>query len=118
VPSSDPTRRFLDIVENVERIERYVQGLDLPGLLASEMALDAVERCFSRISEAAVKLGDDADALCPGIAWHGIRRLGNYLRHEYGRVDQSRLWAFIGADLPPLKTACVAAIAKLSAAKR
>lgn len=118
MPSSDPARRLRDIIENVERIERHVRGLDLRGLLASEKTIDAVERCFARISEAAVKLGDQAEQLCPGISWHGIRRLGNYLRHEYESVDQGRLWTFISEDLPPLRAACIEAIARLSKSAR
>lgn len=113
MPSSDSARRFQDIVDNVERIKRYARGLDFPGLIAHEMALDAVERCLARISEAAVKLGDDAERLCPSLPWHGIRRLGNYLRHEYERIDRERLWTIISQDLEPLKAACIQAIAKL-----
>ena len=56
------------------------------GYLADAKTQDAVERCFQRISEAAVKLGDDADARYPEIPWRDIRRFGNVLRHEYDAV--------------------------------
>lgn len=113
MPSSDPLRRFQDIVDNVERIERYARGLDLPGLLAHGMALDAVERCLARISETAAKLGDEAERRCPGLPWHGIRRIGNYLRHEYEAIDKERLWTIIVSDLKPLKIACIEAISAI-----
>jgi uncharacterized protein with HEPN domain len=34
VPSSDPVQRFSDIIENIERIERFTAGLDLQGVAA------------------------------------------------------------------------------------
>jgi hypothetical protein len=37
------------------------------------LVYDAVERCLERISEAARKLGEEAEALCPGPPWPLIR---------------------------------------------
>ena len=54
MPSERPARRLRDVVANIERIKCYCAGLD------------AVERCLARISEAAVKLGPTAEAVCPG----------------------------------------------------
>lgn len=74
---------------------------------------DAVERCLERISEAAAKLGDEADELVPGQPWPEIRALGNRLRHEYDRVRVDRLWTIIVQDLPFLLAACETGLAKL-----
>ena len=43
---------------------------------------------MERISEAAKKLGQLAEELCPTVPWASVRFLGNFLRHEYDRVDQ------------------------------
>jgi uncharacterized protein with HEPN domain len=57
------------------------------------------------ISEAAVRLKDDAELLCPGIPWREIRGSGNWLRHQYDGVDIETIWNTIQDDLPALKAA-------------
>jgi hypothetical protein len=44
---------FADIIENIERIERYVLGFDEEAFDRDERTRDAVERCLERICEAA-----------------------------------------------------------------
>jgi uncharacterized protein with HEPN domain len=46
--------------------------------LEDHRTYDAVERCLERISEAAKKLGEEAEALCLNIAWPQLRALGNF----------------------------------------
>lgn len=110
MPSSDPVQRFLDILENIDRIEHFTQGLDRESFVADETVVFAVKYALMIISEAAVKLGDRAAVLCPDIPWREIRGLGNRLRHEYDTIDLSRIWLLIERDLPPLKAACQAAV--------
>ena len=80
---------------------------------ADQMIIDATERCLSRIGEAAVKLGPDAETLAPGIPWPDIRGLGNHLRHRYRGVRNSDIWAIISENLPPLRHECVSAQERL-----
>ena len=75
--------------------------------------LDAVERCLSRISEAAKKLGAAAEDLAPGQPWAKIRGLGNLLRHEYDTMRRSVLWEIVTEDLSSLQNACKKALTKL-----
>ena len=117
MPSERPVRRVRDIVENIERIESYVQGLDQDGFQADGKTVDAVERCLSRISEAAVKLGPTAEATCPDQPWPDIRNFGNTLRHGYDLIDGHRVWRTIADDLPPLKAACTNALARLGSGR-
>ncbi len=62
----------------------------------------AVERKLLVISEAAIRLKEDAAKLCPGLPWPEIRGIGNWLRHQYDRVDLETLWNTLQDDLPPL----------------
>ena len=103
MPSSDPVQHFEDIMDNVGRIEVYTTGMDAASFLEDNKTYDAVERCLERISEAARKLGALAEELCPDIAWPEIRSLGNFLRHEYDRIEGARLWVVVERDLPRLK---------------
>ena len=78
---------------------------------------NATERCIERISEAARKLGSEAEEMCPGIAWPSLRAVGNILRHEYERIDVRRVWLMVENDLPSLKGAVESALAKLKASE-
>ncbi len=47
--------RLHDIIENADRISRYIVDLDLPTFAADERTIDAVERCLQRITEAVIR---------------------------------------------------------------
>lgn len=102
MPSKRPKTRLLDIVENAESILEYTAGLDLQAFDRNKLIRDATERCLSRISEAAVKLCDDAEMLVPNHPWRQIRDLGNILRHAYDNVDQEIVWPIVSRHLPAL----------------
>jgi uncharacterized protein with HEPN domain len=59
-----------------------------------------------RISEAAVNLQNQIDALVPGQPWDKIRSLGNVLRHGYDEIDLRVIWRIARNDLPSLRAAC------------
>lgn len=101
MPSSNPARRLGDILENIERIRSYIDGMDETAFLSDEKTQDAVQYCLLRISEAASKLGGEAAALVPQQDWQRIRGLGNVLRHEYDQIEMVTIWN-IAAELPAL----------------
>ncbi len=113
MPSRRPRVRFQDIVHNVEAIERYTRGLDEKKFATNDLVVDAVERCLSRISEAARKLGKQGETLAPDQPWKKIRGLGNLLRHEYDVIRRNDLWIIVTEDLASLGKACTKAIAEL-----
>jgi uncharacterized protein with HEPN domain len=110
LPSSDPLQRFDDIIENIARIERFTQGMNMRAFAGSEQTIHAVKYALLIVSEAAIKLGDTASALCPDIPWREVRGLGNRLRHDYGTIDIVRIWLLIERDLPSLKVVCKGAL--------
>lgn len=79
--------------------------MDLDSFRFDAKTQAAVERKMLIISEAANRLKDEAEMLCPGIPWRDIRGIGNWLRHQYDRVDVETIWNTIQQDLPPLKAA-------------
>jgi uncharacterized protein with HEPN domain len=69
------------------------------------MAVAAVERKLQIVSEAAIRLGDEAERRCPDLPWRDIRGIGNQLRHAYERIDLDTIWKAVIDDVPPLKVA-------------
>jgi uncharacterized protein with HEPN domain len=100
--SSDRIALLKDIIENIERVQRYVHGFSRTSFAGDSRTYDAVERCLERVCEAAVRLGDDAAALMPDQPWDEIRGTGNWLRHAYHRVDAALIWDTVEGDLPKL----------------
>ena len=117
MPSKDPIQRFEDILENIILIEEFTRGMDLNAFHEDLKTRNATERCLERISEAAKKLGELAEQLCPSVPWPNVRGLGNFLRHEYDRVDPGRIWVMIEDDLDPLKTASQQALLQIRQAE-
>jgi len=99
-----------DILDSVKAIEEFTHGLTFESFEQDAKTLAAVERKLQIVSEAAIRLGDYAEVLCPGLPWHNIRGIGNWLRHEYHRVDSFTIWKTVTEGLPPLKAAVVAAL--------
>ena len=65
MPSDKPARRVQDIIDNIDRIQSYTAGYSLERFLGDRLHQDAVERCITRISEAAKKLEGVIDVLAP-----------------------------------------------------
>jgi len=61
------------------------------------------------LSEAARKLGAEAEAVAPDQPWQAIRSVGNVLRHAYGDVDPGVIWQIVHDDLRTLRKAIEAA---------
>ena len=76
--------------------------------------LYAVERALSRISEAASRLGQQAETMAPEQPWGEIRALGNRIRHEYDHLDTAILWEIVERDLPSLRATCARCFAQLA----
>lgn len=88
VPSRhDPADGLADLIENAERTERYLAGVDRAAPERDDRTRDAVERCPQRVCEAAHRLGGRAEEPMPGHPWGDIRGMGNRLRHAYDRID-------------------------------
>ncbi len=111
----NPADSLHHIVENAERVARYLAGMDRQAFEQNEAVRDAVERCIERVCEAAHRLGEHAEQLMPGQPWGDIRGMGNRLRHAYDRVDVSIVWNTAQVRLPELAMEARRALAQLQA---
>ncbi|WP_270257611.1 DUF86 domain-containing protein [Kocuria marina] len=101
--SRDPARRIEDVLEAVERCQRYVQALDDGA--DREMAEDAIERNLQIIGEAVNHLPEEITRAHPEIAWPQIRGFRNILVHQYFGVDLQIVRDVVETHLPPLAEA-------------
>lgn len=108
--SSKAPRRLQDIIDNVQSIFRYTDGMNLVEFEENRLVYDAVERCLERICEAVVKLGEQAPVLMPDQPWFKFKAFGNVLRHGYDAIDEDKLFDIVRNDLPSLYAAAQSAL--------
>jgi uncharacterized protein with HEPN domain len=101
LPFDSPASAFRDLAEAIDDIQQFTEVMDLEVFRQDLKTIAAVERKLLVISEAAIRLKDDASRLCPDVPWPEIRGIGNWLRHRYDRVDLETLWNTVQDDLPP-----------------
>jgi uncharacterized protein with HEPN domain len=112
LPFREARLSLQDILDAIGQIKDFTAGMNFEAFRADAKTIAAVERKLLVISEAAIRLGDEAEALCPGLPWRDIRGIGNWLRHQYDAVDAEAVWQTVIDDLPPLQAAVTDALAK------
>ena len=104
MPFDNSVSALRDIADAIDNIQKFIDGMDFEAFRQDLKTIAAVERKLLVISEAAIRLKEDAARLCPGLPWPEIRGIGNWLRHQYDRVDLETLWNTLQDDLPSLST--------------
>jgi uncharacterized protein with HEPN domain len=103
--SRDVQRRIADVLDAVERCQRYIGVLDGGQAGLVDMAEDAVERNLQIIGEAVNHLPSDVTDAHPDIAWTQIRGFRNILVHQYFGVDIEVVHEVVEMYLPVLADA-------------
>lgn len=95
-------QRLQDILEAIERIERFTQE--------GRAAFDSDERTqvwvihhIQIVGEAARALSEDFRASHPQIPWSLIIGMRHILVHDYFGIDLEEVWAVVERDLPVLR---------------
>ena len=101
--SSRPWKfRIKDMLEAMVLIQGYVQGMTFEQFCSDRKTLDAVERNFILIGEAARQVPGQIRESFPSIPWRDMSDMRNYVVHQYWGVEAQRIWQTIHHELPPL----------------
>jgi uncharacterized protein with HEPN domain len=95
---------LLHILDAIDRIEQYVQGLDRATFDENLLVQDGVIRQLMVIGEAVKLLSDDLRAKHTDVPWSRIARMRDRLVHHYFGIDIETVWLTVQDDLPVLKT--------------
>ena len=98
----DDRSRLLDVIEAIERIERYA-ARGRKAFEADELLQTWVVHHIQIIGEAVRKLSDALRSEHPEIPWAQIIAMRNIVVHDYFGVDTEEVWAAVERDLPDLK---------------
>ncbi len=93
-----------DIIESLDRIFAYTEGMTQSDFTNNQLVVDAVLRNFEIIGEAASKLPKEFVERHQNIEWKRIIGMRNRLIHGYFGVSLPLVWQTIRHDLPTLKT--------------
>jgi uncharacterized protein with HEPN domain len=94
-------RLFLeDLVESIEKIDKYIDGMDYDSFAGDEKTVDAVVRNLEIVGEASKNIPDSIKAEHSEIPWHRMSGLRNVLAHEYFGIDLNIIWKIIKENLP------------------
>lgn len=105
MPFRDNETHLRDILQGIDLIETFVADMDFRLYEIDLKTKSAVERQLQIITEAAKRLGGDAETLCPGPDWRGFCRMGDILRHGYHKVDDEIVWNTVKDELPVMREA-------------
>lgn len=92
-----------DILEAINKIERYFKASSPDGSAANEMAIDAIVRNFEVIGEATKRIPESIRRKYPEIPWKLMAGMRDKLIHEYFGVNTEVLFKTIKEDLPAVK---------------
>lgn len=94
-----------DILESIDKIEQYIEGLTLDSFSKDEKSTDAVVRNLEIIGEATGRLPDEFKQKHSGISWNQIVGLRHRIVHDYFGIDLQIIWKIVQEDLPVFKKA-------------
>ncbi len=102
-----------ELLEAIEKIEAFVDGVDQAGFLADIMRRDAVAMNLLVIGESAARLPRSVRDLEPEIDWRAAIDLRNRIAHGYSSISFTIVWSIVVVELPTLRAAIERVIAQL-----
>lgn len=91
-----------EILEAIELIGQYTEGLGFPEFESNTEKQDAVVRRLAVIGDAVKGIPEDLRNRHPDVPWREIAGARDILIHEYFRVDLVLAWEMVQTDLPVL----------------
>jgi uncharacterized protein with HEPN domain len=94
--------RLLDIMEAIERIEKYAEEGKV-AFDADELIQTWIVHHITIIGEACRSLPDEFQAYHANVPWADIIGMRNILVHHYFGIDTEAVWSVVERDIPELK---------------
>ena len=104
--------RLLDILEAIERIEKYAEEGKV-AFESDELIQTWIVHHIEIIGEACRSLPHDFQAAYTNVPWADIIAMRNILVHHYFGIDTDAVWSVVERDLPELKMNLEAILKKL-----
>lgn len=93
-----------EILDAIDLLRNYTEGLDFDAFAANVEKQDSVIRRLEIIGEAVKGVPDHVRAKHSAVPWRDIAGARDILIHEYFRVDLEMAWDMVRKDLPLLES--------------
>lgn len=101
--SRDQRLYLSDILNSINKIERYTEGMSYKQLIADELTLDAVVHNLQIIGEAVKHISTEMRDRYPQVEWRKIAGLRDMIAHAYFTIDEQIVWDIIQNKLSTLR---------------
>lgn len=102
--SRDWNFRIQDILQAIDKIERFLKRMTFQQFKQNELVIDAVLRNLEIIGEASKGIPVSVKRLHRDIPWAQMAGMRNILIHKYFGVDLKIVWLTVKKYLPELRT--------------
>jgi len=92
-----------DMLEAIQKIHRYMEGLSFESFALEEKTVDAVVRNLEILGEAVKQIPDSLRLEYPQVDWSRIAGLRDILIHQYFGIDLTIVWDIVENKLPTLE---------------
>ncbi|MEK6982024.1 MAG: DUF86 domain-containing protein [Candidatus Micrarchaeota archaeon] len=101
--TKDPSFYLSHILESINKINNYLDGVDKEEFLDTNMLKDAVIRNLEVIGEAIKNIPSDFKVEHPATPWRDIAGMRDRIVHFYFGINYDLVWETIKNDLPELE---------------
>jgi uncharacterized protein with HEPN domain len=91
-----------DIVEAIEKIERFTDKMSYEEFIEDEKTVDAVLRNFEVIGEAAKNVPEEIRQEHSHVPWPEMAGMRDKLIHGYATIDLRIVWTTVQEEIPSL----------------
>ena len=92
-----------DILDSIQKIKKYTEGMDYELFIQDDKTIDACVRNFEIIGEVSSKIEDDFKITHSEIEWKRMKGLRNRMIHDYSGIDYQVVWDIISEYLNELE---------------
>ena len=95
--------RIKHILQAIDEILEFVDGMDFDAFVRDTKTLKAVERNIEIIGEAASKVPEAVRNAYPQVPWSAMKGMRNAISHGYDQVEYESVWDVVKFRLADLK---------------
>lgn len=103
MPRPGDRERLQHILEAIDRIGEYIEGMDAVDYYGDMRTRDAVERRIEIIGEAATHVSQEVKACYPHLPWKQMMGMRTVVSHEYFQIEDRIVWDVAIEELPKLR---------------
>jgi len=100
---NDDPSYLKDILDAIDRINTYMQGVSKSTFFEHLMMQDAVMYQIEIIGEASNHISDTFQEENPGLPWMEMRAIRNKIVHDYRGIELEIIWDTVQNNLPSLQ---------------